>query len=185
MIDATDKLAFQRRLNKVIGQCNGILRMIGANAPCTDTLLQVSAAKNALHQLGQIILDEYVAEAVKGAIEKKDAEAFSKDFGEIVACFCQTPTGKRAQVPTGTFEERIAKVIDQCTSVGQLIRTDGKRSEILSQILLAKNALHAFGQFLLESFVSKTVAKAIEQGSAGVFSKDFTMAIASFCRMRK
>ena len=47
-----DLEAIHRRLNKIIGQCNGISRMIDRKAACADIILQVSAAKSALHRVG-------------------------------------------------------------------------------------------------------------------------------------
>ena len=185
MIDEADKVAFQRRLNKVVGQCKGILRMIKSKSPCTDTLLQVSAAKNALHQLGQLLLDDYIAEAVQKAIAAADPACFSEQFNQGIRSFCQT-NRDIALINEGTFEERIETIIASCDVIGQAIaKNDASRTEVLALILQTKNNLHAFGQFLLETFVAKCVKTAIDRKTAGVFAKDFRSAIESFCRMRK
>lgn len=89
MIDSSEKAALHRRLNKIIGQCNGIIRMINEDAACADLLLQVSAAKNALHQLGQLVLEDYVADCVKTAIETGKGDAFSKQFNTAIENFCR------------------------------------------------------------------------------------------------
>ncbi len=184
MIDDTDRMAFQRRLNKVVGQCKGILRMIKSKSPCTDTLLQVSAAKNALHQLGQLLLDDYIADAVQKSIAAADPSTFSERFNQGIRSFCQT-NREIALINEGTFEQRISKIIASCDVIGEAIAKDQPRTEVLALILQTKNNLHAFGQFLLETFVAKCVKTAIDRKTAGVFSKDFHSAIESFCRMRK
>ncbi|WP_370455512.1 metal-sensing transcriptional repressor, partial [uncultured Helicobacter sp.] len=40
-----------KRLKKVIGQLNGIDKMINDNAPCPDVLIQLNAAKSAIHKV--------------------------------------------------------------------------------------------------------------------------------------
>lgn len=92
MINDTEKAALHRRLNKVIGQCNGLTRMINSDTPCTNILLQVSAAKNALHQLGQILLEDYVADCMATALKEGKTEAndrFIKEFNTALESFCR------------------------------------------------------------------------------------------------
>ena len=60
MRQCMDSENLHRRLNKIIGQVNAINKMIDKDIPCEDILMQINAAKSALHKVGQIVL-EFVA----------------------------------------------------------------------------------------------------------------------------
>ena len=49
-----------KRLKKIIGQINAIDRMVDEDVPCEDILMQINAAKSALHKVGQIILEGHL-----------------------------------------------------------------------------------------------------------------------------
>lgn len=67
-----DKLALSRRLKKIIGQLNGIDKMIEENAPCPDVLIQLNAAKSALHKIGQIILEGHITHCVRDSLQQDE-----------------------------------------------------------------------------------------------------------------
>ena len=46
-----------RRLKKIIGQLNAIDRMVDEDVPCEEMLMQINAAKSALHKVGQVVLE--------------------------------------------------------------------------------------------------------------------------------
>ena len=48
------------RLRKVIGQLNAVEKMIDKDVPCEDVLIQINAAKSALHKIGQIVLEGHL-----------------------------------------------------------------------------------------------------------------------------
>lgn len=61
----------QNRLNRMIGQLNGIGRMLEENRYCGDILTQVAAVESALQGFGYIVLKEHmetcvVEEVLKG-----------------------------------------------------------------------------------------------------------------------
>lgn len=84
-----DLEAIHRRLNKIIGQCNGISRMIDRKAACADIILQVSAAKSALHRVGQLLLVNHLKECAREGVEKGDAEAIIRREAKAVDYFCR------------------------------------------------------------------------------------------------
>ena len=43
--------ALQLRLKKIVGQLNGVQKMLESDAPCEDILTQINAANGALHRL--------------------------------------------------------------------------------------------------------------------------------------
>lgn len=52
------------RLNKILGQINGIRNMIENDRYCGDVLIQISAADKALKSLGIIVLKEHLNSCV-------------------------------------------------------------------------------------------------------------------------
>ena len=69
----------QNRINRIIGQLNGIKGMIDDNRYCGDILIQIGAVENALQSLGYIILQDHmqtcVVEEVRNGNEEILAEA--------------------------------------------------------------------------------------------------------------
>ena len=54
-----------RRMKKIIGQLNAIDRMVDEDIPCEDVIMQINAAKSALHKVGQIVLEGHLHHCVK------------------------------------------------------------------------------------------------------------------------
>lgn len=63
-----------KRLKKIVGQINGIERLVDEDIPCEDILIQVNAAKSALHKVGQIILEGHMNHCVRDGIENGKAD---------------------------------------------------------------------------------------------------------------
>ncbi|MCH5313076.1 MAG: metal-sensing transcriptional repressor [Helicobacter sp.] len=57
-----------KRLQRIIGQLNGIDKMISENAPCPDVLIQLNAAKSAIHKVGQIVLEGHINHCVRDSV---------------------------------------------------------------------------------------------------------------------
>ena len=57
MKQCMDSDNLHRRIKRIMGQLKAIDKMIDENVPCEDVLIQVSAAKSALHKVGQVILE--------------------------------------------------------------------------------------------------------------------------------
>ena len=71
-----------KRLQRIIGQLNGIDKMIGENANCTDVLIQINAAKSALHKIGQIVLEGHINHCVRDSIQDETND-INKTLGEL------------------------------------------------------------------------------------------------------
>lgn len=54
----------QNRLNRMIGQLNGISRMLDENRYCGDILTQVAAVESALQNFGYLVLAEHMETCV-------------------------------------------------------------------------------------------------------------------------
>lgn len=50
----------QSRLNRVIGQLNGVKDMIESNRYCGDVLTQLAAAESAIRRVSEIVLREHM-----------------------------------------------------------------------------------------------------------------------------
>ena len=60
----------QNRLNRMIGQMNGIKKMLDDNRYCGDILTQVSAVESALTSFGYIVLQNHLQTCVAEEIRK-------------------------------------------------------------------------------------------------------------------
>lgn len=60
----------QNRLNRMIGQLNGISRMLDENRYCGDILTQVAAVESALQSFGYTVLAEHMKTCVAEEIRK-------------------------------------------------------------------------------------------------------------------
>ena len=54
----------QKRLNRVIGQLNGVKTMIDDNRYCGDVLTQLAAAESAVHRVSEMILRNHMQTCV-------------------------------------------------------------------------------------------------------------------------
>ena len=75
------------RLKRVDGQIKAIDRMIEQDVPCEDILIQINAAKTALHKIGQVVLEGHLNHCVKDGIEHGDAEKTIADFAKALEYF--------------------------------------------------------------------------------------------------
>ena len=76
-----------KRLKKIIGQVNAIDRMVDEDVPCEDIMMQINAAKSALHKVGQIILEGHLNHCVREGIEHGDVDKTIRDFAKAIEHF--------------------------------------------------------------------------------------------------
>ena len=76
-----------RKIKKIIGQLNAIDRMVDEDIPCEDVIMQINAAKSALHKVGQIVLEGHLHHCVKEGIEHGDAQKTIEDFAKAIEYF--------------------------------------------------------------------------------------------------
>ena len=74
---------------KIIGQVQAIDRMVDEDVPCEDILVQINAAKSALHKVGQIVLEGHLQHCVRDGIAKGDADATVAKFAKAVEHFAR------------------------------------------------------------------------------------------------
>ena len=76
-----------RRLKKLIGQLNAIDRMVDEDIPCEEMLMQINAAKSALHKVGQVVLEGHLNHCVRDGIEHGDADRTIAEFAKAIEHF--------------------------------------------------------------------------------------------------
>lgn len=75
------------RIKRVIGQLQAIEKMVNQDVPCEDVLIQINAAKSALHKIGQIVLEGHLHHCVRDGIEHGDAEKTIAEFARAIEHF--------------------------------------------------------------------------------------------------
>ena len=89
MKQCMDSENLHRRLKKIIGQVQAIDRMVDEDVPCEDILVQINAAKSALHKVGQFVLEGHLQHCVRDGIAKGDADATVAKFAKAVEHFAR------------------------------------------------------------------------------------------------
>lgn len=77
------------RLKKVIGQLNGIQKMLDDEVPCEDILLQFNAVNGALHKISFMALEGHLRHCVREGIEKGNADETIESFAESLENFAR------------------------------------------------------------------------------------------------
>ncbi|TLD83635.1 metal-sensing transcriptional repressor [Helicobacter trogontum] len=76
-----------RRLKKISGQLNAIDKMVDDEVACVDILIQINAAKSALHKVGQIVLEGHVTHCMKDAIKHGDSDKSLDELAKAIEHF--------------------------------------------------------------------------------------------------
>lgn len=87
MKQCMDSENLHRRIRKITGQMNAIDKMVDGDVPCEDILIQVNAAKSAMHKVGQMILEGYLNNCVRDGIERGDADETIAKFARAIEYF--------------------------------------------------------------------------------------------------
>ena len=87
MKQCMDAPNLHRRMKKIMGQLNAIDKMIDEDVPCEDILIQINAAKSALHKGGQVVLEGHLNHCVRDGIEHGDADKTIAEFAKAIEHF--------------------------------------------------------------------------------------------------
>jgi CsoR family transcriptional regulator, copper-sensing transcriptional repressor len=77
----------QARIKKIEGQLRAISEMVDKDIPCEDLLVQINAAKSALHKVGQVVLERHIQHCVRDGIEHGDEDKTIAEFTKAVERF--------------------------------------------------------------------------------------------------
>lgn len=74
MKQCSDSAGTISRLKRVEGQIRGIIAMVESDRPCEDILVQMTAAKAALHRAGQTLLESHMHHCVLDGFKNGEFE---------------------------------------------------------------------------------------------------------------
>lgn len=75
-----ERRQLDNRLNRMIGQLNGIRRMLDENRYCGDILTQIAAVESALQSMGYLILKEHLETCVTEGVRAGDTQIMGEAF---------------------------------------------------------------------------------------------------------
>ena len=81
------------------------------------------------------------------------------------------------------LHRRLKKIIGQVQAIDKMIDEDIPCEDILSQINVAKSALHKAGQVVLEGNIKHCVRDGLEHGDPDKTIENFTKAVERFANM--
>ena len=87
MRECMDVEAVVARLKRIEGQVRGIMNMVQKDIPCEDILVQIGAAKSALHKTGQVILEGHLHHCVLSGIADGDSDATINKLAKAIEQF--------------------------------------------------------------------------------------------------
>ena len=85
-----DKAALNRRLKRIEGQVKGIQKMIEDDRYCVDILIQISAIRSAIDNVGAIILENHIKGCVYNDIKygnEEESETAIKELMDTIKKF--------------------------------------------------------------------------------------------------
>ncbi|MFC2082775.1 metal-sensitive transcriptional regulator [Candidatus Bipolaricaulota bacterium] len=78
------------RLKKAQGHVGAVLRMVEEGRDCPEILLQISAVRAALTQIGVLVLEDHLDSCLVDAIEAGSAEEVMLDLKESLERFVRS-----------------------------------------------------------------------------------------------
>lgn len=81
--NAEHKKRLQNRLNRLIGQLNGIKTMVETDRYCGDILIQLAAVEKALEGVGYEILEDHLQSCVSEKLKRGETDVISETVGLI------------------------------------------------------------------------------------------------------
>lgn len=79
----------QARLKRIEGQVRGLSAMIEKDVPCEDILIQISAAKTALHKTGQVILEGHLHHCIADSIRNGEEDVAIEKLSKAIEQFAR------------------------------------------------------------------------------------------------
>jgi len=86
-VEQPQKAALHRRINRISGQVQGISRMIEDDRYCIDILVQISAVRSALNQVGMQIVEDHTKGCVRRAIQTEGGDEAITELMKVLQKF--------------------------------------------------------------------------------------------------
>ncbi|MGE0418668.1 MAG: metal-sensitive transcriptional regulator [Acetobacteraceae bacterium] len=83
-MDASIKSEVVKRLKRIAGQVDGVMRMVEADRYCVDILTQINAVRAALHKVEEHILRDHVSHCVADAFASGDTADQRQKVEELI-----------------------------------------------------------------------------------------------------
>lgn len=74
------------RLSRAIGHLEGVKKMVEEGRDCSEVLIQISAVKSAVNNIGKIILDDHIKHCIAHAVADGDEKAL-EDLSKAIDKF--------------------------------------------------------------------------------------------------
>ena len=89
MMDAETKRQALGRLRRIVGQVQGVQRMIEEEKYCVDVLLQISAVQGALEQVSKILMTRHIESCVLDSLRAGSERERSQKIDELIRVFAR------------------------------------------------------------------------------------------------
>lgn len=70
--------AVLNRMSRAIGHMESVKRMVEEGRDCSEILIQISAVKSAINNIGKLILKDHISHCVVDAVEENDLEVLEE-----------------------------------------------------------------------------------------------------------
>ena len=87
MMDAETKQQALGRLRRIVGQIQGVQRMVEEEEYCVDILVQISAVQGALGQVSKILMTRHIQTCVQDSLRAGSERERSQKIDELVRVF--------------------------------------------------------------------------------------------------
>lgn len=87
MLNEKEKSDISKRMRRIIGQINGIDKMIDDGRYCVDILQQIMAARAALNQVALIMIESHTKSCVVNAIKENRTDEAVEELIEVLSKF--------------------------------------------------------------------------------------------------
>jgi DNA-binding FrmR family transcriptional regulator len=89
MMDADTKRQALGRLRRIVGQVQGVQRMVEEGKYCVDVLLQISAVQGALEQVSKILMTRHIESCVLDSLRAGSERERSQKIDELIRVFAR------------------------------------------------------------------------------------------------
>lgn len=86
-MDAETKRQALARVRRIVGQVQGIQRMVEHEKYCVDILLQISAVQGALEQVSKIIMARHIESCVVDSLQAGSERERARKIDELIEVF--------------------------------------------------------------------------------------------------
>jgi len=89
MMNAETKRQALGRLRRIVGQVQGVQRMVEEEKYCVDVLLQISAVQGALEQVAKIIMTRHIESCVLDSLKAGSERERSQKIDDLIRVFAR------------------------------------------------------------------------------------------------